>query len=129
MRPIKQQLMLNLSQQAAEADLLGLTKIASHLTSQIENFPIRSNGAFSYQSSDLEKDIDANLWSSAIDILNFHNTSNFDVVEIQNLITQSRNEFLNELRHKIGCKSPHGAYEHTLPGEKKELIDIEVVID
>jgi hypothetical protein len=127
MRPIKQSLALNLAQQAEEADLLGLTKIASHLTSQIENFPVRLDGPFFYQSANLEDEIDARLWTSAVDVFNFHNTSNFDAREVQQLVVQARNEFLTELRRKIGCSSPHGAHEELLPGEERENIDLEVI--
>lgn len=127
MRPIKQSLALNLASQAEEADLLGLTKLASQLTSQIENLPIRQDGPFSYSTQNLEAEIDARLWASAIDVLNFHNSSSFDAAEINNLIVTARNEFLTELRHKIGCKSPHGFYEMALPGEEKEMIDLVVI--
>lgn len=126
MRPIKESLLLNLTKQAEEADLLGLTKIASQITSQVESFPVRSSGLFSYASQELEAEIDSRLWTSAIDTLNFHNVSNFDVREIENFIISSRNEFLDQLRHKIGCLSPHGAFEDSIPGEKKEIVDLEI---
>ena len=126
MRPIKESLLLNLTKQAEEADLLGLTKIASQITSQIESFPIRSSGLFFYASKDLEEEIDSRFWSSTIDTLNFHNVSNFDVRELEDFVVTSRNEFLDQLRHKIGCVSPHGAFENSIPGEEKEIVDLEI---
>ena len=127
MRPIKETLAVHLHQQASEADLLGLSSLATQLTNQLEQFPVRSSGLFAFASQDLESEIESRLWSSAIDVLNFHNTTSFDAREIQNIVSATKEEFLEQLRHKIGCSSPSGAFESPLPGEIVELVDLDVI--
>ena len=129
MRTINENLRDRLVAQAEEAEVQGLTKVAEQLTSQIEKSDVRSSEEFySYAESDLNSDIESTLWTAAIRVADFHNQS-IDANDVEKSVKALAEDFIRDLRNKIGIQDGVGAYEPTLPGEEKEHISIELKED
>jgi len=128
MRTIKKTLLDRMVAQAEEAEVQGFSKTAELLTSQVEKNThlVRKTGSFYiYSSDDFKNEVQEQFWNAIVRIADFHDTS-FDANEIQGIVEKSAEEFIKEVRTKLGIKTPVGAYEPDLPGESKEKVTIEV---
>ena len=125
MRTINDNLRDRLVAEAEEAEVQGLTKVAEHLTHQIEKNDVRNSSEFySYAENDLCDDVESALWSAAIRVADFHNQS-IDANEIDKSVKAFAGDFIKDMRNKIGA-STVGAYEPNLPGEEKEFVTMEL---
>lgn len=124
MRTINERIYKRLVAQAEEAEVQGLTKVASHLTDQIEKVSVRKDDeSYTYAESDLQSDVESALWSAAVRFSDFHNIV-LNASETQDLIEKFANEILSELRASADVQHGVGAYEPTVPGEARERVVI-----
>lgn len=115
---------LRLAVQKDEAEFQGLYKVAQALEEQLEAHPIRSTGEmYRYAAEEFQSDIEAGLWKLAIRTADYYGTTP-DACDVQVLIERVANEFVEELRQKLGAE--YGAHEKNLPGQMEM---IEVVLD
>jgi hypothetical protein len=113
--------------QAEEAEIQGLTKVAEHLTNQIEKNDVRPTESFySYAESELENDVEATLWDAAIRVVDFHDRP-FNATDIYEEVNRVAKEFITNLRVKIGAIDGVGAFEPSLLGEEKGQVVIELL--
>lgn len=126
MRTISKNLMERLVAQAEEAEIRGLTKVASHLTEKIEISPVRSDSDdYTYSKDSLKSDVESKLWDAAIRVSDFHNKS-IDSKDVQDVIETYAEKIIDELQVIAGIRHGVGNYEPTLPGEVYEKTEIEV---
>ena len=115
--------------QAEEAEIQGLTKVAEHLTNQIEKNDVRPTESFySYAEHELESDVEAALWDAAIRVVDFHDRP-FNAVDIYEEVSRIAKELVTNLRTKIGAIDGVGAFEPDLLGEEKGHVSIELLED
>ena len=113
--------------QAEEAKTIGLIKVAKILDEQIykresitpadASVSIRSSDEFYiYASKDFKADVERNFWNAAISAADFYDKE-FDAKEINELVEKAAQDFVDDLRIKMGVKHGIGAYEPNVPGE------------
>lgn len=113
--------------QAEEAEVQGLTKVAEHLTNQIEKSGVRPTESFySYAEYELENDVKAALWDAAIRVIDFHDRP-FNAIDIYEEVNSIAKELITNLRVKIGAIDGVGAFEPDLLGEEKGHVSIELL--
>jgi hypothetical protein len=111
--------------QAEEAEVRGLTKIAEHLTYQIEKTAVRPTDSFySYAKNEFQHDIETALWAAILRVADFHDKT-IDPVDAQEIVEKFAEDLIHDVRVKAGADSV-GAHEPNLPGEIKEHISIEL---
>lgn len=119
---IDKQMFLRLAVQKDEAEVQGLYKIAKALEEQLESHPIRSAGEiYQYAAEELQADMEAGLWRLAMRTADYYGTTP-DAREVQILVEKVANEFVEELRQKMGAE--YGAHEKSLPGEMEVMIEV-----
>ncbi len=127
MRTITKNLMERLVAQAEEAELIGLTKVANHLTDKIEKVSTRGDSDdYTYSRDSLKEDVESKLWDAIIRISDFHNKS-VDPKEAQGVIEVFAEKIIDEIQVISGISHGVGNYEPKLPGEALETTTIEVV--
>lgn len=129
MRTIKESLLNRLAAQAAEADLQGLTKVASSLEDQVglhcEN--VRSNDAsYHYASESFQQDLNNQLWAAIVRIADFHDINHFDGDKVQKLVDATAESLVLNLCTQAGVIGGVSPYEDRLPGEKFGRVEIEI---
>lgn len=113
--------------QAEEAETQGLTKIAEHLTNQIERSDIRLTESFySYAEHELQDDVENILWDAAIRVIDFHDRP-FNAVDVYEEVNRVAKELVTNLRVKIGAIDGVGAFEPDIIGEEKGHVTIELL--
>jgi hypothetical protein len=113
--------------QADEAEVQGLTKIAEHLTNQIEKNDVRpTENFYSYAEYELENDVENILWNAAIRVIDFHDRP-FNAVDVYEEVNRVAKELVTNLRIKIGAIDGVGAFEPDLLGEEKGHVSIELL--
>jgi hypothetical protein len=113
--------------QAEEAEVQGLTKVAEHLTNQIEKSGVRPTESFySYAEHELENDVEAALWDAAIRVIDFHDRP-FNATDVYEEVNRIAKELITNLRVKIGAIDGVGAFEPDLLGEEKGHVSIELL--
>jgi hypothetical protein len=124
MRSISNNLKTRLIAEASEATFQGFDNLASHITKQAEETPIRNDeDEYVYSFSELRSDVEHLLWSAATRTQDyFGKTAN--ATEIDNIIQIHADEFVESIRNKIGG-SVIGPYEPFVPGEERILVEIE----
>ncbi len=129
MRTIKNNLLQRLAAQAEEAEIQGLTKIATALTDKISKAAVRSDDDFYlYANSDFQTDIESNLWDIVIRAADFYD-SRFDSLEMQEIIEKYAQDLIHEISVKLGATHQVGAHEPTVPGELPTKIVLEVDLE
>lgn len=109
-----------LAAQADEADIQGLTKLASHLTDKLEELNVRaSDDDYKYSSEQLKYDVESSLWSALIKIANFHNI-NFDAVGMESLIKKYAEDIITDFQVESGVRHGVGSFEEPTLGEIKK---------
>jgi hypothetical protein len=126
MRTINEILRDRLLAQADEAEVQGFTKIASHLTDQIEKTSVRNNSdSYTYPSFDFKNDVEATLWDVVIRVADFHNIS-IDPKTAQEIIEKTAEDLVRELQIKSGIDHGIGAFEPNVPGEERKTVILNI---
>lgn len=126
MRTIRKGLAMRLESQAQEANVQGLTKIASNLQEIIKNTPARENDqSYTYSSGSYHEDVEKLLWKAAARSMDFYDVS-FDAADLDNVIKSLAANFIEEMRLLGGSEHGVGANEPTVPGEIGQKVIIEV---
>lgn len=132
MRTIKESLFERLALQAEEAELQGITKVASALTTQLDNqskIGIRSNDDFySYPREVFEQDLQTQLWAAVLRVADFYGIGKFDASRIQQAIEKIGSDLVNEMCNEAGIRHGVGAYEPSVPGEET-LVHASIEVD
>jgi len=114
--------------QAEEAENLGLSKISSNVTDQLEVYTdhVRDDDAsYTYSSSQVTTDVEKALWSAVIRVADFYGVS-VDLKAVQGSIEKLAGDLIDEVRINAGVTDGVGAYEPNVPGENSQKVTIEV---
>lgn len=126
MRNITQNLFNRLHGQASEADLQGMTKLAEHLTAQLEKTSIREDEEFYiYAADEFAKDVEQEMWDAVMRVADFHNLA-LDAEKAEAIVEKFASKLIREVELTFGAETGVGAFEPTLPGEKKVRASLEV---
>jgi hypothetical protein len=126
MKTISENLLNRIQLQANEADLIGLKKVADHLSTQIEKSAVREDDVnYVYSSDELQKDIESSLWDASIRVADFYNAP-FDAAEVQKTIEATASQLISELSIKLGFVHGVGVYEDKVAGETDSELEVEV---
>jgi len=112
--------------QAEEAEFKGLTKVASTVSSKIENIPVRSdvdNQYHKYSHSELSSDVESILFNAAVRVQDYFDKT-ADQKEIANIISSFADEFISSIKTKIGGNIS-GPFEPSVPGEE-DTLEVEI---
>jgi len=125
MRTINKNLAKRLAAQLKEAELQGLTKVASNVSNMIKLSDVRnSDEEYTYSDDEFRSDIEKVLWTGVVRAADFYNC-NLDAKDMQNVIESLATNLTNEV--KLHGKVVHGvgAYEPAVLGEEDVVIEIE----
>jgi hypothetical protein len=126
MRSLTKKLAHRLSAQAREAEIQGLTKVATHLDCAIEKNSIRENDAnYTYAEEDFKDNVERNIWLSAVRAMDFYDC-HIDAADMQPVIEKLAWILTEEVRIKGGVRHGVGAHEPNVPGERLEKVTIEL---
>lgn len=126
MRTVTENLKTRLIIQSEEAEIQGLTKIASHLIVQAENAPVRGdNESYTYSNDDFQNDVESSIWSAVVRFADFHNVS-IDAIKAQDLVEKVAADLISELRVKTGTIHGVGTFEPTVEGEERQTLLLSV---
>lgn len=126
MRTVTENLKNRLILQSEEAEIQGLTKIASHLIDQAEITPVRAdNESYTYSNEDFQNDIEGSIWGAVVRFADFHNVS-INAAEAQNIVEKIASDLVSELRVKTGTIHGVGAFEPTISGEERQTLILSV---
>ncbi len=129
-RPIRFALAQRIDLQAQEADVRGLTKLASELTSLAETVPIRNEELiFSYSQEELQSRLKESFWRSALEVMNYHNVLNFDAQEVNEILSQAQENLIMALQNKLAINSLLGPFDSAtcLPGvDQNSIVDLDI---
>jgi len=133
MRTIRELLFKRLALQADEADRVGLTKLASDVTSlldrQSEN--VRSDQDFYlYDADEFNSDVNGHLWDAVVRVADFYDIKGLDIKTAEKIVSAISKEMKESIciAH-FGTDKAVGAFEPTVPGEIKEQESIEISED
>lgn len=129
MRTVTKTFLKRLEAQRDEAKLLKLDRVVDHLTGQIDRRAeaVREDDDFyRYSYEDLQKDVEWNLWSAALRIQDFYGKV-ANAADVQEVIEACAEDIIQAVRTRTGKMV--GAYEDTVPGERREVEDIEIAED
>ena len=108
--------------QKEEANFQGLTKIASIISSKIDEIPVRSdmdNQYHKYSHAELSKDVEDLLFTAAVRVQDYFDKT-ADQQEIHNIINAFSEDFICTMKNKIGGQIS-GPFEPSVPGEVESL--------
>lgn len=126
MRTVTENLKNRLIIQSEEAEVQGLTKIASHLIDQAESLSIRSDDqSYTYSNDDFQNDIESSIWGAVVRFADFHNVT-IDAIKAQDLVEKIASDLISELRVKTGTIHGVGAFEPTVSGEERKTVILDV---
>jgi hypothetical protein len=124
MRTVTNTFLKRIEAQREEAKLLKMDKVASNLSHQIEHVETRGDDEFyRYSFEELQRDVEQELWAAAMRVQDFYGKT-ANAAEVQDLIELFASDLINSVRHKTG--KIVGAYEETVPGERREVEAIEI---
>jgi hypothetical protein len=124
MRTISKNLKLRLLAQSEEASFHGLEKVASKLSHQINNTPIRQDSEeYIYSKSELYSDVEDLLWKAAVRTQDYFGKT-ADAGEVGAIIEAFADELISSLRKKIGGNII-GPNEPLVPGELRMVVEID----
>jgi hypothetical protein len=123
-RTISKNLKERLIAQVEEANFQGLDKVASSLTTQVQETPVREDlEDYLYSSADLQKDVENLLWKAAIRAQDYYGKT-ADAKEIGGLIESCAEELISGVRNTIGG-DVIGPHEPLVPGEERLTVEID----
>jgi len=108
--------------QKEEAQFQGLTKIASEISSKIDEIPVRSetdNQYHKYSYAELSKDVEDLLFNAAVRVQDYFDKT-ADQQEIRRVIDTFSEDFICAMKNKIGGQLS-GPFEPSVPGEIESL--------
>ena len=122
MKTITEANMKRLIVQRDEAKTVGLEKIASQLSAQIGTVGVRADSEdYVYSKEELHNEVQNSLWDVAIRTQDFYGKF-ADARVVQDIIEKQAEDFIQNIRVSVGAEV--GAYEPTLPGEVKPVIEV-----
>ncbi len=126
MRTITEKFARRLEAQAKEAELQGLTKVADHISSMVEEHKTReTDSSYTYAKEDFESDVEKKVWEGVVRAADFFDCD-VDAAEMQKIVAKLAHVLIEEVRIKGGVRHGVGAYEPSVPGEARETVMIEV---
>jgi hypothetical protein len=126
MRTVTENLKNRLILQSEEAEIQGLTKIASHLIDQAEILEVRANDdSYTYSNDDFQNDVENSIWRAVVRFADFHNVG-IDAMQVQDLVEKVAFDLISELRVKTGTIHGIGAFEPTVSGEERQIVILNV---
>lgn len=129
MRTITKTMLNRLQAQAEEAKMLGLTKIASSLSEQVEKHSdhVRdTEELYVYSGEQMREDVEKALWTAIVRVADFYG-ANFDAEKAQVSVDKIASDLVDEVRINVGATDGVGAYEASVPGEVRERVVIDLV--
>lgn len=129
MRSLTKKLAHRLDAQAREAEIQGLTKVATHLDGVIEKNSIREDDAnYTYAEEDFKDNVERNVWLGVARAMDFYDC-HVDAAEMQPVVEKLAKILTEEVRIKGGIHHGVGAHEPNVPGERLEKVTIELSED
>lgn len=126
MRTVKETFAKRLALQKKEADVQGLTKVASNLEHVVEKSATREDAeSYLYLEKDASSDVEKHMWEAAVRLADFYDC-NIDAAQMQSVIEKLAGDLKQEVRVQGGVQHGIGAHEPTVPGEAPERVTIEV---
>ena len=126
MRTVTENLKSRLLIQSEEAEIQGLTKIASHLLVQAEIAPVRADDeSYTYSNEDFQNDVENSIWGAVVRFADFHNVS-INASQAQDIVEKISASLISELRVKTGTIHGVGAFEPTVSGEERHTVILSV---
>lgn len=108
---LKEKLML----QAEEAELQGMTKLATCISNAVSEEEGRELKSYSYKQ--LEEDIQKDVWKSAIKILSYYNPESIDASRLDEYITACAQTILDTIEENLDLSNIRSRTETKVPGE------------
>lgn len=130
-RSISENHLNRLEAQLEEAKLLKLTKVAESLKAQIDKASVRASSSdenYIYTDGDLKRDINNNLWSAAMCIMDYLGNVP-DARNVQKIIDKCASELFDDFCVAANVPDGVGAYDVNVPGEARDYTAIEVTAD
>ena len=113
--------------QLEEAKLLKLDKVAENLDYQVQHMEPRKDDEFyKYSHDEPQQDVEKALWSAAMRVQDFYGKL-ANAADVQQLVEACADDLIEAVRVRTGKLV--GAYEETIPGERREVEDIEITED
>jgi len=118
MKQLSKKFIERLNAQAEEAENIGATHIANHLTEQIVKNAEIKTAKITYDSDEYEQDIESCVWDAVVATASFHGITNFDALEIQGFVEKFAEDLRISCRNQMKIKTTVGSYENKVPGEQ-----------
>ena len=116
MKTIGKSLRTKLKAQADEAAFLGITKVASGLTTSLDTLGARaSDQGFIFTKDDLQKEVEDSLWTAAAQTQDFYGRA-IDARIVHDLVVDAAEDFIASLANKLG--TVRGVYDIPVAGEE-----------
>jgi hypothetical protein len=126
MRTVKETFAQRLALQKQEADVQGLTKVATNLEHVVDKLQVREDAeSYLYLEKDATSDVEKHIWDAAVRLADFYDC-NVDASQMQQVIEKLAESLKQEVRVQGGVKHGIGAHEPVVPGEAPERVTIEV---
>jgi len=126
MRTVKETFAQRLELQKKEADVQGLTKVASNLEHVVDNLQTREDAeSYLYLEKDAAADAEKHIWDAVVRFADYFDC-NIDAAEMQQVIERVASDLMQEVRVQGGVRHGVGAHEPIVPGEVPERVTIEV---
>lgn len=118
MRQLTTKFLERLNAQAEEAENIGATHVANHITDQIVKNAETKTVKSTYDPDEYEHDIESCVWDAVIATASFHGISNFDALQVQNFVEKFAEDLKVSCRNQMKIKTVIGSYENKVPGEE-----------
>jgi hypothetical protein len=104
--------------QAEEAKELGLTKLASGISSSLGDSPEEQTG--SYNFDELQGDVYQELWKVVACVIKYHNLESVDAEKVHEALESFANKLIEEVENSLNVDNTQvGPMETKVPGESK----------
>ena len=100
-----------------EANEIGMNKLASAISSILEDQNNNSEENLSYNYKDLEHNVYNQLWSIASEVASYHNSNHINVIKLDNELNDLTASIIESVEKILKANSV-GPLEDKLPGEK-----------
>jgi hypothetical protein len=117
-----------LSLEAEEAEILEKEVIAKNLTKQLVKraSAVREDDeSFSYDEESFIEDIQESIWDIIVNTSNFYGV-NIDSEKGQEIVDFFSEKIIDDIKNIGNISSSVGAYEPSVPGEKREFPILEI---
>ena len=118
MRQLTTKFLERLNAQAEEAENIGATHVANHITDQIVKNAETKTAKTTYDPDEYERDIESCIWDAIIATASFHGVASFDALQVQNFVEKFADDFKFSCRNQMNIKTSIGSYENKVPGEE-----------